>query len=73
MVVSARIQASPQAGSAILLKLPGSMGSLLMDCGEGSWGQMLRCLGPEVARQQFILLERLDPEPGELGFLALDT
>lgn len=45
-----------RAGSAILLKLPGSMGSLLMDCGEGSWGQMLRCLGPEVARQQVAAL-----------------
>ena len=41
-----------RAGSAILLKLPGTMGSMLMDCGEGTWGQMLRCLGPEVARQQ---------------------
>ncbi|KAF5840784.1 beta-lactamase-like protein [Dunaliella salina] len=32
------------------------MGSMLMDCGEGSWGQMLRCLGPEAARQQVAAL-----------------
>jgi len=41
-----------RAGSAILLKLPGHLGSLLMDCGEGCWGQMLRCLGPEAAQHQ---------------------
>lgn len=41
-----------RAGSAILLALGGAHGSLLMDCGEGTWGQMVRCLGPEGARAQ---------------------
>ncbi|KAL6752937.1 beta-lactamase-like protein [Haematococcus lacustris] len=38
-----------RSASGILLRCPGGQGSLLMDCGEGSWGQLLRWLGQESA------------------------
>ncbi|GFH06449.1 lactamase_B domain-containing protein [Haematococcus lacustris] len=38
-----------RSASGILLRCPGGQGSLLMDCGEGSWGQLLRWLGQDAA------------------------